>query len=530
MQNASGPVPAARSFADVCNLESLFRNKLLIVAVWLSVLAATMAFLFVRQRSYESQARMFVRLGRESVTVDPIASATGHVISPSDSQQREIQSVLDILQSRGLIEGVVDRLGPEGLSAVESDGEPQSPLAQWASDMGGRIGDALASFREALVPLKLADPKSPRSESIKEVEEALKVGAEDESNVVFLSVQAESPELAARIAEEVLNVFQDMHLWAHRAPGSLSFFREQTAIVKAELDDAMNKLRDEKNAAGLVSIESQKQVLADRLKEVQVAALQSLSEHEASSARWQNMTEALDSIPERVISHEVTGVTNTSRDGMRGPLYAVELRKAELASTLSEDHPLVRKAEEQIRQAKSVYEEETVEPQITTSLNRAHEEIQLAQYLEKANIASSAARMTELDEQRTQIEEEIRNLNAREVALIDLQRHVDVLDAKYRRYAESLEQARVDEALERDRLSSVNIIQAPTLNDDPVDFSNSLIALGGLIASVFAAIGAALGIEFLRHDIRSKTDVERQLNLPVLADVPFSRRQRVRLS
>ena len=138
--------------------------------------------------------------------------------------------------------------------------------------------------------------------------------------------------------------------------------------------------------------------------------------------------------------------------------------------------------------------------------------------------------MTELDEQRTQIEEEIRNLNAREVALIDLQRHVDVLDAKYRRYAESLEQARVDEALERDRLSSVNIIQAPTLNDDPVDFSNSLIALGGLIASVFAAIGAALGIEFLRHDIRSKTDVERQLNLPVLADVPFSRRQRVRLS
>lgn len=517
---------ARASFAEVCTLESLFRHKWTALFACCLGLAATAAVLFGRDRSFDSMIRVFVRLGRESVTVDPTASATGQVVALSDSQQREIQSVIDILQSRFLVERIVDDIGVDQILKYEdefTEKQQKPPLIQEAD---ARI----RSFRTFLTKAKLADPENPRAKAIHRLEKRLKVSSEQHSNVVAIRVRSESPRLSQRIGERLLSGFQERHMEAHRATGSYGFFEEQVARIRSDLDASMAKLRDRKNEASLTSIGDQKAVLTERLKGIELGLLNSTSEFEGTTAKTADMTTTLASLPEHTFSQEVTGLTNTSRDEMRGQLYDLEVENAELMSKYTEDHPLMVKAREKLKQANGVYGKEQVSPQVTKAINAAYQQVRVAQLLGRADTAAATARIKELGDQRGQVLAEIRALNRQEIEIQDLEREIDVLDGKYRRYADNLEQARIDEALQKDRLSSINVIQPPTFSDDPVDFSNTMLAGAGLLGSILAGCGAAFGRRYLRNDLQNVADIERELELPVLATVPVSRPQRVQLN
>src|SRR6476620_5338354 len=61
-------------------------------------------------RSYYSEARLFVRFGREN-QVDPTASG-GQMVSLYESRESEINALIEILKSRAILDRVVADLGP----------------------------------------------------------------------------------------------------------------------------------------------------------------------------------------------------------------------------------------------------------------------------------------------------------------------------------------------------------------------------------------------------------------------------------
>src|SRR5689334_17040393 len=65
---------------------------------------------FLMPRSYYSEARLFVRFGREN-QVDPTASG-GQMVSLYESRESEINSLIEILKSRAILDRVVAELGP----------------------------------------------------------------------------------------------------------------------------------------------------------------------------------------------------------------------------------------------------------------------------------------------------------------------------------------------------------------------------------------------------------------------------------
>ena len=227
-------------------------------------------------------------------------------------------------------------------------------------------------------------------------------------------------------------------------------------------------------------------------------------------------------LPERIVSEEVTGLTNTSRDAMRDQLYSFELEKTKLESRYSAEHPLVVDAREKYQKAKDVFETELVPPQEKRALNASCEQIKVSRLLEQATLASAIAQVAELEKQRDDVQEAIRRLNRQEILIVELERQINLFDLKYRRYMESLEQSKVEEALAEDRISSMNVIQPPTFSDDPIDFSHALIAVAGLVAAAFTAVAAAVALEQLRDTIASTSDLERELRLPVLLTLPHN--------
>src|SRR4051794_19804906 len=90
--------------------EAVQRNgkKGLIAFVAMAVVALVGTLLM--PRTYVSEARLFVRFGREN-QVDPTASG-GQMVSLYESRESEINSLIEILKSRAILDRVVAELGP----------------------------------------------------------------------------------------------------------------------------------------------------------------------------------------------------------------------------------------------------------------------------------------------------------------------------------------------------------------------------------------------------------------------------------
>ena len=88
---------------------TLFRQLRKIILVFCSIIALAIAFLAIAPRSYTSEATMLMRVGRESVALDPTAT-TGQTIMLQKTQADEVHSALSILSSRNVLERVVEEV------------------------------------------------------------------------------------------------------------------------------------------------------------------------------------------------------------------------------------------------------------------------------------------------------------------------------------------------------------------------------------------------------------------------------------
>nr|MCU0716901.1 hypothetical protein [Pirellula sp.] len=441
--------PKRVDFVDFCSLESFFRYKGTAFFVFCTGLIATFAFLWIRDRSFDSNARVFIRIGRESVTVDPTASASGQVLQLNESQKREIQSAIDILQSEEMIAKLVDEAGPEvilGKAKPILDGEPTNETLKTLMGYADQAGSYLAKLRMTLIDLRIMEPVNLRAKAMTKLQKQIKVKSEADSNVLSLRVRTDSPELSQQLATSMLDRFQVLHLKAHRSPGAVSFFTDQLGQTRKSIDTLAKELSRAKNDTSITSIQDQRAVLTEKLKSLELALLAARGEEEATLAKSNNLQEASDIVPERLLTSEVVGLTNTSKDDMRSKLYSLQLELADLTAQYLPTHPLVVKKAKQVEEANSVLQTENTAPQKTTATNPARETLRIQQLLSKADNAGARARSSEMELQREKLQQEIRLLNEREAEIESIEREMSVMTSKFRKYAESLEESRIDEA------------------------------------------------------------------------------------
>src|SRR5215510_9290552 len=102
----------ATTSRDICRL--LFRHKTKVIGCFTLALCAAIVIIFCWPRKYRSESKLLVRLGRETVTLDPTAT-TGQIIPVSVSRESEVASVLEMLRSRVMIEKLVDEIGVDAI-------------------------------------------------------------------------------------------------------------------------------------------------------------------------------------------------------------------------------------------------------------------------------------------------------------------------------------------------------------------------------------------------------------------------------
>src|SRR5262249_5440215 len=321
-------------------------------------------------RAYRSQAKLFVRLGRENATLDPTATfGQAPVVAVPPSREHEINTAAEILKSRVLLEKVVDAIGPQAIL----DGRDTPPADQAGPAPHGAVQERYRALRKLT---KLLDVEPVKR-----------------SNVVAVSYDGPTPELAQAVVSKLLDFYLERHMQLNRTPGAHQFLAEQTARQRAQLTRAEEELRDLKSGTGLIAPDAQRPLLVNRMGRLQDDLLQTSGALAAAEAEVRLLREKLAGLAPTHVTARTKGIRNEAADNMRGQLYALQLRELELRLKHPAGHPELQRVREQAAAAAEILRREEHErEQLTEGPSRVYEEAQLALLKQEPVVTSLRAK------------------------------------------------------------------------------------------------------------------------------------------
>jgi polysaccharide biosynthesis protein PslE len=505
----------------------LFRHKWKMTLFFVTVMIAVIIGVLIAKEIYRSEAKLMIKIGRESVSLDPTA-ATGQVISVGPSRESEINSEIEILKSQELAIKVVDAIGPAVMlerGQTKSNLEISSPGGKRLQEFRNQLRLGIGRIKEYFANLGLLHPLAEREEGIILFSKSFTVERLKNTNILALSYDGPDATLSQNILSKVIDVFLEKHIAAHRTSGSYEFFGRQSDQIRNQVGRVEEELKNLKSQTGVSSLEEQKRILITRVGSLQQESENTQSGLAISRARIQNLREKLATMSPTLVTQEVRGTANQGADLMRSRLYELQLKELELLSKYTPQSRPVQEVRKQIEDAQALLaKEEPTRTQVTTGTNPAYQELNLDLIKEMTNFSSLEAKANVLKGQQEAARSKLAELNNTEVKMVNLQREQALLDGKYRKYTENLEQARIDQALMNNKISNIGVIQAATASLEPVKPLKALYIALGFLLGILGAIFLAFLSEYHDHSLKKPQDVEEKLNLPLLASIPVLRK------
>ncbi len=454
------------------------------VIVFLLIAGGTAAATLLWPRTYQSEARIYVRLGRETVHLDPTAT-TGQTVSLADSREREILSVLELLRTRTLFEKVVDQMGVDRiLNEPSSEGYGGSAdwshlRAEWMQKLEKYIPALAPKAPEAVAVRDSADAPEDldlsigavrrRESAVRKLMQSVKSTSPKNSNVIIIQCKASSPHTAQERLERLLENYQAQHLRLHRISGSLEFFEAQAQEKKELLDEKLLELRDAKNRISVASVESQRELLSREATSITESLLQSQAAFSAAEARLNSLLASLPQGEKFLNEPESSAMSTDAIDQMRSKLFELEIEQQRLLAQFQPKHPRVRAIAEQVRLAKTLLQKQEV-------------------LVERSKLLDHQEKFEAAAEQQAEVYAKLRALNEHELQITDLDRQVAQLDTEHRKADENREQASTNEELTKNQISNINLAQPPSFAAKPVSPNPGLNLMFGLAAAAAGAL------------------------------------------
>jgi len=485
----------------------LWRQRRAILSFFTVAMLVVVAGLIFCPREYLSDAKLFVKVGRESVGLDPTAT-TGATLPVHQTRESEIVTVTDMLRARGLYEQVVRRIGPNIVLGdhpfVESD---------WRATRVGANSSAN--------PVTAPDRRFEKA--VKELRNALTLEREAESSVISLACTSSDSGLARALLTEFIQAFQEGYHRANRTDGAHEFFEQQTEEIRQEYGRASEKLKQIREQLGSVSIFSRRESIQKQIDGLEQERLSAVASLDAAMAMISNLEQALLQLPERSFAESVSGQPDDAVGSIRRELSLLSLREGELLSRYTEHHPEVQAVRRKAEQARRVLENSSDQPsQVKDSMNPAWNEMHVKLLYERSNASSLRARVESLDTSLNQIWQQLAALNDREAEMVNLEHTIALLRERMTNYAERIEQSRIEDAMGKSGISNVNVVQTPSLLLKPVSPRLGVSLMSGMIVAMIGAVSFGLLREMFQRETpvgtssRPETTNARPLSDPLL--------------
>ncbi|MFY9912415.1 MAG: hypothetical protein WCF22_13800 [Candidatus Sulfotelmatobacter sp.] len=466
----------------------LFRQGKVFVAV--SSLVFVLAVLYaVAGASYRAHLRVLVGRGRS----DPPATSQPNApldFSRVEVTEEELNSEVELLKDDDVLQSV----------AIANDLAAHDWL-RW---------------------LRPHEDRAARVErAARRLSSQLDIQAIKKTDVIAVNYDAADPELAAHVLQSLAAVYLEKHIEVHRPGGQLHFFDEQTAESRRQLEQAEGKLLDFTTTHDVVMAAQQRDLLLQRINDVEANYRQSQSQMAETEHRVRELNEQLARLPQRAVTQVRTADNPELLRTLKGTLLDLQLKRTQLLTKFEPNHRLVQEIDQQIAQARTAIENENSAPvrdQTTdqdTNYEWAKAELQKAEVERKGLEGRNAMVFAQLAQYRLLA----RQLGEDAIIQDDLVNSEKAAQDNYLLYVKKREQARMADALDEGGIVNVAIAEKPVVPALP-RWPPAIVVLAGLVGALASGTGAAFAADYLDPALRTPEEVTAYLELPVLASLP----------
>jgi uncharacterized protein involved in exopolysaccharide biosynthesis len=291
--------------------------------------------------------------------------------------------------------------------------------------------------------------------------------------VIEVSFKHKDPKLAATVVNTFANAYLEKHLKVHKNPESADFFEEQSKILKSKLIQTEARLKSFKEQHNVTDLDEEQRILLKQISDLRAELDRTLSQEIETKSQIRPLR-----------PHEER-------------LVELELKEKELLTKYTPNSRLVRNVREEI---KMVRDDILFRNQAEHKAIDAKKETQIKQLAYYQN--------------------KLEKLNRIKMKLDHLKMAADVDRQNYLLYMTRFEETRISDAMDNKKISSVSLIEPALPPLKPVSPKVLLNVFLGIFLSVFGGLVLAFFAEYLDNSLEKPYDVERVLQLPVLASIP----------
>ena len=476
--------PSLRDFLAVG-----FRQRRLIVRSFLGILSLALLIALVMPRKYLAQMKILVRHERAESVVSPERESP--LQWSTQVTEEELQSEAELIKSRDLLGRVVvacnlQNLGTSSFWSRGKDSEEE------------RIVRAVLKLEKDLSvePIKL-------------------------TNLIGVSYQSSDPQLAAKVLNSLATLYLDKHLAMHRAPGQFEFFHQQAEQYRKALTSAQEKLTAFTQQEGVVNPAVEVDISVHKQAELEAESKAVKAAIAGTKQRIATLQSQLETIPKRETKEIRTSDNPQLMQTLKSKLLELELRHTELLTKFEPTYRLVQEVEEQLAQTRTAIDaaEKTPLRDETTDQDPTYEALRADLAKAKTELAETQARESAMSAMIHAYRVESQRLNREEVIHEDLLRTAKSDEENYLLYLRKEEEARISDALDRQRFSNAVIAEPATVPLKPQSRALLILGIGGFLAALVSVLLALIADRW-DPSFRTPQEVEGFLGSPVLAALP----------
>ncbi|MFC5462401.1 chain length determinant protein EpsF [Massilia niabensis] len=436
------------------------RGRLILATLFATVLLA-LGWSLVQGKSYTATASVLLNYKG----VDPLTGLT----MPGQLLPGYMATQIDIITSKNVALRVIDRLRlATNPVVIEQFHE--------ATDGKGTVRDWLADLL-----LRKLDIKPAR-----------------ESSVVEVSFEGADPAFAAAVANAFAEEYQNASVQLKTEPmkKAASYFNEQTKQLRDNLETAQARLSKYQQEKGIVSLDNNR-------VDVELARLNDLSTQLVAAQAAALEATSRERMAGGAAVHSPDVADNPLIQNLRVALAAGEAKMAEGAARYGRNHPQYQAALAEVNRMRA--DLNAALGTVSKSVGGNAQVLRQRENELRAALAAQKTRILELNRSRDELG----------VLLKDLDSAQRAFDAASGRFS----QTRIEAQAEQSDIAVLNPAVAPSEPSGPRVLLNTLVAI--LLGTVLG-LGLALLLELLHRPVRSGSDLQELVGIPVLGTIQWA--------
>jgi polysaccharide biosynthesis protein PslE len=498
-EESNGNKPSSKPFSIRELLAILFRRRRIVVYSFFGLLGGALLAILLVSPTYESQMEVFLDHQR----IDPAISTNSNVVEENNGlTQDEVASEVELFMSRdSLQQAVVDC----GLYA------PQRPS----------VLQRIATHIKSSLGIHPDKPKQIYAATLR-LEKNLQVIPVNNSNVLKVSYDSQSPQMAAQVLNELGNLYLAKHAAVHHSPGAADFFGQEAQRYKTNLENTEAQLVSLARQSGDVSPDYEKTALLQKLVDFSMSLEQTNADIADGRRRIAYLKTQESALPTRITTQVRVSDNPQLMADLESSLLTLETKRTQLLETYAPQYPLVQEVDKQIAQARSAIEgaEKAGSHEQVTDENPTAEWIRTELVKDNADLIGSEARATAMTAGLRDIQQRTFQLAEDSQEQQDLVRLAKADEESYFLYHQKSEEAHIDNALDASRIVNAAIAERPVVPMIPIGLPLAVKLLLAVIIAAVLAVGCGFLSEYMDQSFQTPSEVEEYLDLPLLAAVP----------